>query len=57
MIHNVWILYLSSLEVIVRHNLKDKAKNPSKELGCVLVVGADLGWVYLLINEVNNVHL
>ena len=57
MIHNVWILYLSSLEVIVWHNLEDKAKDSCEELGGLLVVGADLGWVYLLINEVDYVHL
>ena len=57
MVQNVYILDLSHLEVFIRHDLEYEAKNSCKERGCHLVVGADLGWVNLLINEVDNMHL
>jgi len=57
MVHNVWVLDLSHLEIFVGHDLEDESKDSCKEGGGHLVVGTNLGWVDLLINEVNNVHL
>ena len=56
-VQNVLVLDLSHLEVFIRHDLEDESKNSCEELGGHLVVGTDLGWVNLLIDEMNNVHL
>ena len=57
MVHDVWILLLSSLKVFIRHDLEDEAEDACEELGGHLVVGSDLGWINLLVDEVDNVHL
>ena len=57
MVQNVWVLDLSYFEIFVGHDLEDESKNSCKELGGHLIVGTNLGWVDLFINEVHNMHL
>lgn len=57
MIKDTQVLKLSLSEIVIRHYFENESENSSKELGGLWVVGSDLCWIYLLVDEMHDMHL